>query len=217
MKTKGKIIAVVGAQASGKSTLVNKLVLNNPAWKAFYEGESFPGYVTNAFTDPNKRILAFLYFHNKWIKQYIEAQKLRDDGRVVILDNFWLSNLFFLDTLLDEDEKKLISVLIDNTSQLFRSPDAVIFLDVDIETMTQRIRERNKKGQRFWENTEAWLAEPLMVRKRYREFFYSASSNPLLSNSTEILRINATEENLLKRATEFIQNCGSLASIELSN
>jgi deoxyadenosine/deoxycytidine kinase len=215
MDSEGKIIAVVGAQSSGKSTLVAKIAEKNPLWKAFYEGESFPKFVTTAFVDPRKRIQAFLYFHNKWVEQYIEAERLRDEERVVILDNFWLSNLFFIDTLIDEEEKEQIIKLIENTSQLFKPPDGIIYLDIDVKTMIQRIRERLTKGDRFWENTEDWLPEPINVKKRYVEFFDGVRASHLLSETTTVLKIKVTDKCVLKKSLEFIHQCNSKQPVKI--
>jgi len=215
MDSEGKIIAVVGAQSSGKSTLVAKIAEKNPIWKAFYEGESFPKFVTTSFLDPHKRIHAFLYFHNKWVEQYIEAERLRDLGRVVILDNYWLSNLFYIDTLINDDEKEQIIKLIENISQLFHPPDGIIYLDIDIKTMNQRIRERISKGGRFWENTEEWLSEPISVKRRYDEFFDGSGSMRWLSEETKILKIKATDKCVLKQSLEFIHQCNGIQSIKI--
>ncbi|MCW5518613.1 deoxynucleoside kinase [Aureitalea sp. L0-47] len=215
MDSEGKIIAVVGAQSSGKSTLVEQIAEKNPLWKVFYEGESFPKFVTTAFVDPHKRIHAFLYFHNKWVEQYIEAERLRDQGKVVILDNYWLSNLFYIDTLINDDEKEQMIKLIENTARLFSPPDGIIYLDVDIKTMIQRIRERITKGDRFWENTEEWLSEPISVKRRYDEFFDGSGSMRWLSEETKILKIKATDKDMLRHSLEFIHQCHSSLTVKI--
>jgi len=215
MNSEGKIIAVVGAQSSGKSTLVNRIIAKNSLWKGFFEGESFPKYVTDAFSNPEKRLQAFLYFHNKWVEQYIEAERLRDQGRVVILDNYWLSNLFYIDTLINDDEKEQIIKLIENTARLFSPPDGIIYLDINIKTMIQRIRERITTGDRFWENTEDWLPEPINVKKRYVEFFEGSGHKQWLSEETKILKIKATDKYVLKKSLEFIHECHSSLTVKI--
>ena len=135
MKSNGKVIAVLGAQATGKSTLVRKLQQNIEYSRAFYEGESFPDYVVASFTDPPVRIRAFLYFHNLWVSQYLKAEEVRQQGGTALLDAFWLTNLFYIDTLVDANEQQLIHELLSNTAKIFDPPDGIIYLDLATDQM----------------------------------------------------------------------------------
>ena len=204
MNSNGKIIAVLGAQASGKSTLVQELQKHLSDAVGFYEGEEFPAYVVEAFDEPSVRIRAFLYFHNHWLNQYIEAEVIRKAGGTVIMDTFWLSNLFYLDTLVDENERQLIRASISNAAKIFSPPDGIIYLNIDTEQMVQRIKQRAVERNRTWEAEEDWLVEPLSVKRRHDEFFADAALQKQLLGDAQILKLNSLDSDLVKKALNFV-------------
>lgn len=204
MKAKGKIITVLGAQASGKSTLVDDLQKHINHSVGFYEGEEFPQFVIDAFDDSATRIRAFLYFHNHWLNQYIEAEAIRQAGGVAILDTFWLTNLFYLDTLADENERQLIQDSIITASKIFNPPDAVIYLEIETEQMVQRIKDRAKARNRPWEADDDWLVEPLSVKRRHDAFFNDAQIRNQLLGDARIKRLNSLDPKLVDMARQFV-------------
>lgn len=206
METSGKIIAILGAQASGKSTLVEELIKIDKRFFGFFEGEDFPEFVTRSFEVPSGRIRAFIYFHNHWMNQYFEAEKIRKDGGIAILDTYWLTNLFYLDALEDENDKRLIYDLIQSTSRFLSPPDGIIYLDVDRSTMIERVRQRARSGKRSWEKRSEWLDEAMMVKRRHSEFFGSESLNQNWLTKTRVIHVSSLDSQLVPRANGFIQS-----------
>lgn len=204
MNSNGKIIAVLGAQASGKSTLVNDLKKHIHNSVGFYEGEDFPSFVVDAFDDPSIRIRAFLYFHNHWLNQYIEAEAIREAGGVAILDTFWLTNLFYLETLIDKNERQLIQDSILTAAKIFNPPDGLIYLEIETEQMVQRIKDRAKLRNRPWEADEDWLVEPLSVKRRHDAFFGNSQIQNQLIGTAKVGRLDSLDPNLVAIARAFV-------------
>ncbi len=207
MKTDGKIIAIVGAQASGKSTLVRNLTKVRPEFKGFYEGENFPKFVTDAFVSNEFRLRSFIYFHNHWIKQYIEAETQYKKGLVCLLDTFWLTNLFYLDTLKDKNDQLLIFDLIRSTAQLFPPPHGIIFLNDDITIMEKRIYNRSRQGNRDWEKRSQWLSEPMMVKQRHEDLFQEKINFDVFVKYSKVIELKSSSPHLIDKSLEFIDDC----------
>lgn len=206
MNSNGKIIAVLGAQASGKSSLVRQLQKQVSQSVGFYEGEEFPQYVVEAFDDPSVRIRAFLYFHNQWLNQYLEAEAIRQAKGIALLDTFWLTNLFYLDTLMDENERQLIQDAITTAAKIFNPPDGIIYLSLEQEPMIQRIKDRAKERNRPWEAEEDWLVEPLSVKRRHDAFFSNAQAQSQLLGAAEVGRFRSLDANLVDKAAQFVES-----------
>lgn len=204
MNGNGKIIAVLGAQASGKSTLVKDLQKQIHNSVGFYEGEAFPQFVVEAFDDPSVRIRAFLFFHNHWLNQYLEAAALRKAGGIAILDTFWLTNLFYLDTLQDKNERQLIQDSIFTAAKIFNPPDGVIYLGIETEQMVQRIKDRAKARNRPWEAADDWLVEPLSVKRRHDAFFDNAHLQNQLLGAAKVIQLDSLDPNLMAKARQFV-------------
>ena len=206
MNSNGKIIAVLGAQASGKSSLVRQLQKHISHSVGFYEGEEFPQFVVEAFDDPSIRIRAFLYFHNQWLNQYLEAEAVRKANGIALLDTFWLTNLFYLDTLMDENERQLIQDSITIAAKIFKPPNGIIYLSLEQEQMIQRIKDRAKERNRPWEAEEDWLVEPLSVKRRHDDFFSNASLQSQLLGDAKVGRFRSLDPNLLDEALQFVES-----------
>ncbi len=201
----GKIIAVIGAQASGKSTLVRQLAQGVPHAQGFYEGEQFPAYVTHAFEHEAVRIRAFLYFHTLWLRQYAAAQQLKAQGRVALLDAFWLTNLFYLDALKNTHERQLIDDMVHATAATLSPPNGVIYLDVSDALMAQRVKARAAGGARDWELAQGWLAEAQAVRQRHLALLANPQAMAKLLPQVPVLAVPAQAPDLQQQAMAFIQ------------
>ena len=148
MKNKlGKIIAVVGAPSVGKSTFVRHLK-DNYEVAAFLEGEenTFPEFVKENISKNKNRLQTTLYFHNQNIEQYNKALELRRDKQHVVLDTFWLTNLFFVNNTIysSKSEQELVKHLTKLTNQSLQLPDYVIYLEASDQLVKTRVLSRGR-------------------------------------------------------------------------
>lgn len=147
----GKIIAVVGSIASGKSFLVRNLGKEYNV-ETFLEGEDadFPDFIKKNLANAENYLQTELYFLNQGIRHYLNALELKKQGRDVVLDTYWMTVRCFLESALsDPNEQQLLKNLINAIAETFPSPDAIVFLDATDELLTKRIKER---GRAFEEN-----------------------------------------------------------------
>ncbi|RJQ34015.1 hypothetical protein C4566_02710 [Candidatus Parcubacteria bacterium] len=183
---KGEIIAVVGAPSIGKSTFVRYL-RDNYRVKTFLEGEenNWPDYIKDSIAQNRNRLHITLYFHNRNIGQYIEALKLKEDSQQVVLDTFWLTNLFFLDDRIYQkpEEQELVRDLIQLTNRSFSLPDKVVFLEADNKLIKERCLGR---GRSFEKNV---LENFYRVNDLHKDFFDNYVNLEL--PSSEIIRVDA--------------------------
>ncbi|MEK7545967.1 MAG: deoxynucleoside kinase [Patescibacteria group bacterium] len=165
----GKIIAVIGSIGSGKSTLVRALHAHFQV-QVFLEGETdtFPEFVKRNIASGQNGLQTQLHFFSQTIDQYLDALALKRAGEDVIIDTFWLSNLFFLHTALpDQVEHALFERLLAWAERVFPQPDATIVLDAPDDLLIERIKERN----RAFETGAADVS--IDVARRYDAYFSS--------------------------------------------
>ena len=183
----GKIIAVVGAPACGKSTFARYLAKNYKV-KTFHEGEAntFPEFVKDNIKNNKNRLQTVLYFHNLTIAQYNEALQARKKGQHIVLDTFWLSNLFYVvDSILDnKDEQRLIEGLVNGCIGLWPLPDIIIFMYARDEIIRARLA---KRGRDFDKNKAQNYMD---VNDYHKAYFNSADLCEKLPGS-KIVCVNA--------------------------
>ena len=143
----GKIVAVVGAPACGKSTFA-RYIAENYKVKTFHEGEvnTFPGFVKDNIEKNKNRLQTVLYFHNLTIGQYNQALQDKKKGHHVLLDTFWLSNLFYVvDSILHcKNEQQLIEELVEGCIGFWPLPDIIIFMYARDEVIRARLAKRGR-------------------------------------------------------------------------
>lgn len=167
---KGKIIAILGGPASGKSTLIRQLKARYDV-RIFLEGEetNLPSFIKRNISKKINGLQTILFFHNQSVGQYLDALKLRKKGKNILLDTFWISNLFYLDSMLsDKNEKHIIQELILQTSECLPAPDIVIYLKAENKTIRQRIKGRGRNFEKdfFKEAQKINLAHDRYLKKK---------------------------------------------------
>ncbi len=190
----GKIIAVIGAPASGKSTLVRKLGKKLKA-RIFLEGEEkhLPGYIRENIAENKNGFQTILYFHNQAIKQYLEALNLKKKGKTVILDTFWISNVFYLDTMLNnKDERRLFLNLINMTKRILPLPDIVIYIQIKDETIKRRLVKRGRTFEKYF------FGSAVMVNKDHSKYLRMTGKSKIFKVKSENININ----NILKHINQ---------------
>jgi deoxyadenosine/deoxycytidine kinase len=142
----GKIIVVVGAPSSGKSTLIRNLK-NHYKIEVFLEGEEkdFPHYIKENIKHNKNGLQTMLFFHNLSVFQYIKAMRLKNKGKIVLLDNFWFSNIFYLDIILkNKNSRVLVKNLVEWTNKILPLPDIIIYLETTKRLIKNRINARKR-------------------------------------------------------------------------
>lgn len=197
MNKKGEIIAVVGAPSIGKSTFVRYLK-DNYNIKVFLEGEShdWPEYIKENIAQNKNRLQVTLYFHNRNIRQYLEALEMKRADHQIVLDTFWLTNLFFLDDNIyqNREEQELVRDLIQSTNKYFELPDKIVVLDADNELIRNRCLGR---GRDFEEKV---IENFYRANQLHKDFFDKQAEKEL--SSSRIIRVDASKMDYDKIAQE---------------
>lgn len=185
----GKIIAITGAPGSGKTTLLKNLA-HLYRIEAVFEDDNLPDYIQDNIKTNHNGLQTILYFRNILVKKYIEAQKLKTDGITVVLDTFWLSNLFYVDTLLhDEHDRQLTKELIEGTELFVPMPDIIIQLDADDRTIAERIAVRGRAFE------SSFAEQAIRINRDHRAYFRQATSSsivlPLYSESLDAEKVGS--------------------------
>ncbi len=164
----GKIIAVVGAPASGKSFVVKKLAEYFNA-KAFFEGETetLPKIILDNFAQKTRNFETVVWFRNQRVKDFLEAEKLKKKGKNVILDTFWITNQLHINSMLQGFEKELAEQVGKIDNEIMPRPDIVIFLQIDEKNIREFIKQRGRE----FDQDEEFIQRILGVNKEHEDFF----------------------------------------------
>lgn len=187
----GRIIAILGAPAAGKSYLIRRLRAEYPV-ESIMEGEEddLPAYVKRNLKENINGLQTNLFFHTLCIGQYLESVKLRDEGKLVLLDAMWFSNFFYLaEQLPDPDDLKLMRELIRLTIPTLSSPDTIVYLRCPDAVIRQRLIGRNRS---FEQN---FLDFAFAVNREHEAFFSSPQAKEFFPQTT-IVTINSAEYEL---------------------
>ena len=188
MKNKGKIIAVVGAPATGKSTLVRFLGKKLKA-KIILEGEEkdVPKFIKDNISKDKNGFQTILWFHNRLVKQYLKALEWKKEEKVIVLDTFWLSNIFYTSTMLkNKKEREIITDMIKTTEKILPYPDIIIYLKSDKKTIKEWME---KRGRSFEGKFKEYLET---ISKEHEDYF----KNKNIIKGSKIIKINITKERL---------------------
>ena len=165
----GKIIAIVGGPRSGKSFLVDRLARHYDG-VAILEGEEhdFPERIREDIQKNIRPLERITWFRNKLVKEYFRALKIKKEGKVVVIDNFWISYQLYIDAIAKDFEGSIIHDLAEIDRLTIEWPDVVIFLSLS----EKGIREFIKRGGREFDQSEDFIQkQALPVHKLYDTFF----------------------------------------------
>ena len=169
---KGKLIVLEGIDGSGKSTQYRRLCQRMENDKIDYNHIVFPRYdkessallrlyLGGAFgTDPgdvNAYTASTFYAVDRFASYRDDWGKIYENGGLILSDRYTTSNAVHQGCKLPDDElPDFFNWLADfeYVKMGLPRPDLVIYLDVDIETATRRMRRREAKN-----NTQADIHE----------------------------------------------------------
>ena len=169
---KGKLMVLEGIDGSGKSTQYRRLCQRMENDKIDYNHIVFPRYdkessallrlyLGGAFgTDPgdvNAYTASTFYAVDRFASYRADWGKIYENGGLILSDRYTTSNAVHQGCKLPDDElPDFFNWLADleYVKMGLPRPDLVIYLDVDIETATRRMRRREAKN-----NTQADIHE----------------------------------------------------------
>ncbi len=186
---KGKLIIIEGIDGSGKATQTKKLVERLRANGEEVETFSFPRhgqkffgvlvdqYLNNEFGDAatlDPRI-ASLFFACDRFEAKAMLDKWLESGKTVVLDRYATSNMGHQISKIDDLSKKdeLLSWLVELEFGTFKIPvpDVVIFLDVDVPTVTRLMEQRSQAGKEYIKGKKDGLESNLEHLQRARDTY----------------------------------------------
>jgi len=167
----GKYICIEGIDGSGKTTICNLLAKELKNSIVIKEPSDFEigNFIRNSLKEKkefmnNPFISSLLFFADRiYLKSKI--QELKENFDFVISDRCFLSTYAYQRALIKDDRDKLIfEEIFSLLLKKVEIPDAIIILDVDVETAMSRMI-KDGKDLSLYEN-KSFLEE---VLKNYRE------------------------------------------------
>lgn len=165
----GKIIAIVGGPRSGKTFLVDRLAKHYKGI-SILEGEEkdFPESIREDIQKNIRPLERISWFRNKLIKEFLFALKMKQEGKIVIIDNFWISYQLYIDALADGFEGSIIHDMAVIDRNTLEWPDLVIVLSLS----ENGIRNFIKRGGREFDSGENFIQnQAIPIHKLHNDFF----------------------------------------------
>ena len=152
----GKIIAIVGSPASGKTYLTKKLS-NYYKFDVIFE-EPTNGFPLQIISNLKNQINLFetmVWFRNLHINNYLSAISLTNKGKNVIIDTSFYQNQFYIDLFIsNEFEKEMLNNMAGFDFKLINHPACTIYLKANIKNTKKFLMKR--KNHNIWENKN-WI------------------------------------------------------------
>ena len=194
-----RYIVVEGPIGVGKTTLARKLgehlggslLLENP--------DSIP-FLPKFYQDMTRYALPTqLSFLFQRVDHVASLAQMDLFGGVTVADFLFDKDPLFAELVLNDDEFRLYSDIYRHLRVQAPSPDLVIYLQADIDTLLDRVRTRSR-------DYEARIGDGYLrkLAERYSRFFYDYADAPVLIVNTENLNLveNADDFRLLLRRIE---------------
>lgn len=194
-----RYIVVEGPIGVGKTTLANKLG-EHLAAKVLLENPDAIPFLPKFYADMQRYALPTqLSFLFQRVDQVASLQQMDLFGGATISDFLFDKDPLFAELVLNDDEFRLYSDIYRHLRVQAPTPDLVIYLQADIETLIERVRTRSREY-------ESKIGDGYLRRlaDRYSRFFYDYAEAPVLIVNTENLNLveNADDFRLLLRRIE---------------
>lgn len=196
----GFIVAICGGPGTGKSSLVRKLVDHYQAIPIF-EGEEmdFPERIKDNLKNDINHLESRLYFRNLLVRMHLEAIKHKEAGKLVIMDTFWLTNLVYVETWLEEGlAKDLMREIYELDHKFLIMPDLMIILQASRE----RVKDFMIRRGRSFETSENIINRFIKAGEAHHEFFKNHDNVMFVDRSD----LDFSNQDHFSKITEIIDN-----------
>lgn len=165
----GKIIVFSGHSCSGKSTLARLVSQKmNAICKSEPEEDAWPTVAKNWYA--YRATTAMMAMRQLWIELFVDADKLRQDGNMVIIDTYFLKTAgYYIDKsgmawLVGQDDPyiALLKQLFELDEYMFPDANCVVLFDMSIEDWKLFLKSRGRE----WDNNPGF-DESFALLKKY--------------------------------------------------
>ncbi len=161
------IIAVIGAPGTGKSFLVKKLAGKLNAELIIEDVDAIPDEIIEHFKKDTGQVEILLWFRNKCIEDLEKAIELKKQGKIVVMDTYWISNELHITTMISGFMQKILLDQAKIDRKNLPKPDKVIFLDASEETIRSLTMERG----RDFDTNEKFIQRNLSIKRAHDEYY----------------------------------------------
>ena len=137
-----KLVSIIGAPASGKTLLAERLAVELPAQLIREDYAGNPFLAESYAGSPEARLPSQLYFLMSRIRQLHKEGWAREG--LFVSDYGFCQDAIFASQLLGESDLAVYRRVSKGAEDLVQSPNAVISLDASIESLLERIAERGR-------------------------------------------------------------------------
>ena len=180
-------IVVEGPIGVGKTTLAKKLA-NSLGYDIFLEEYKQNPFLVNFYSDVEKYALGTQLFFLLQRAKDFNKSKISNFKKNIVSDFFIQKDKIFAQTTLNDKEFDLYLEISNSLDIFLPSPDLVIYLQANHDTLVERIRTR---ANNFEKNISSEYLKK--INDAYTSFFYSYKESPLLIINTS--RVNVHTEN----------------------
>lgn len=208
---KGKLIVIEGCcDGIGKTTQYNKLIEklealgyevtkhHFPTYNTF-QGKGVEEYLEGKYgntSDLSPYFIHSLYAYDRSITWFTKLKKEYDKNKIILLDRYTTSSLFYQSALMEEakEKKKFIDYVVKTEYELIgiKEPDQVIFLEAPFDIVTNLRNKRNKNKD---ENPDIHEKNLDFLKKVY-------DSSKYVSKYLGWTKIECTREDKMKSIDE---------------
>ncbi|WP_374355186.1 deoxynucleoside kinase [Chitinimonas sp.] len=194
-----RYIVVEGPIGVGKTTLAKKLGEHLGARLLLENPDAIP-FLPKFYQDMQRYALPTqLSFLFQRVDQVASLQQIDLFAGATVADFLFDKDPLFAELILNDDEFRLYSDIYRHLRVQAPTPDLVIYLQADLNTLVDRVRQRSR-------DFEARIADGYLRRlaERYSRFFYDYADAPVLMVNSENLNLadNADDFRLLLRRIE---------------
>jgi deoxyguanosine kinase len=200
-----KYICVEGNIGSGKTSLVNALCKDLGAVPLLEQFEENP-FLSLFYEEPQKYAYAveisFLLDRYRQLDYFFKKQLSENENQIIIGDYFIQKCLIFAQINLTEYDYQLFKDNFDRLFQEMKSPDLIIYLDMDIGAVKQNIQSRGRSFEQdiaysYLEKVNKGYSNHLLANNNW-----NAKTKHFILTNNEV----ATYDQVLKKSIEIVRN-----------